>query len=79
MVYIGTYDAKTNLPGLLKKVAKGEVITITKHGQPVAMLVPPRGQENGDFSPMIQKLKSLRQKNKLKGFSLKKLINEGRR
>jgi len=38
---IGAYEAKTHLPRLLDEVAKGERITITKHGHPVAMLVPP--------------------------------------
>ena len=38
---IGAYEAKTHLPRLLDEVAKGERITITKHGVPVAILVPP--------------------------------------
>ncbi|MBV9822040.1 MAG: type II toxin-antitoxin system prevent-host-death family antitoxin [Actinobacteria bacterium] len=37
---IGAYEAKTHLPGLLAKVEKGESVTITKHGRPVARLVP---------------------------------------
>ena len=34
MEKIGAYEAKTHLPRLLEKVARGEVITITKHGCP---------------------------------------------
>ena len=37
---IGAYDAKTRLPQLLDRVARGESLTITRHGKPVARLVP---------------------------------------
>jgi prevent-host-death family protein len=37
---IGAYEAKTHLSELLEKVEAGEEITITKHGAPVAKLVP---------------------------------------
>ena len=39
---IGAYEAKTHLSELLEKVEAGEEITITKHGAPVAKLVPVR-------------------------------------
>ncbi|WP_420616398.1 type II toxin-antitoxin system Phd/YefM family antitoxin [Candidatus Palauibacter sp.] len=37
---IGAYEAKTHLPRLLDRVADGESLTITRHGRPVARLVP---------------------------------------
>ena len=37
---IGAYEAKTHLPRLLDRVARGESLTITRHGRPVARLVP---------------------------------------
>lgn len=37
---VGAYDAKTRLPQLLDRVAHGESLTITRHGKPVALLVP---------------------------------------
>src|SRR5437867_1303249 len=40
MKTVGSYEAKTHLPQLLGQVAKGERITITRHGVPVALLVP---------------------------------------
>ena len=40
MEMIGAYEAKTHLPHLLDRVARGESLTITRHGRPVARLVP---------------------------------------
>ena len=40
MENIGSYEAKTHLPRLLDRVARGESLTITRHGRPVARLVP---------------------------------------
>jgi prevent-host-death family protein len=37
---VGAYDAKTRLSELLDRVEKGEQIIITRHGKPVARLVP---------------------------------------
>ncbi|MFY0696714.1 MAG: type II toxin-antitoxin system prevent-host-death family antitoxin [Balneola sp.] len=40
MKEIGSYDAKTNLPEILRKVEGGETFLITRRGKPVAELVP---------------------------------------
>jgi prevent-host-death family protein len=40
MTTVGAYEAKTHLAQLHERVAKGETITITKHGVPVAILQP---------------------------------------
>ena len=40
MELIGAYEAKTHLPQLLDRVARGEHLTITRHGKPVAQLIP---------------------------------------
>ncbi len=37
---IGAHEAKTRLPRLLDRVARGESLTITRYGKPVARLVP---------------------------------------
>jgi prevent-host-death family protein len=39
-VTVGAFEAKTHLSSLLERVEGGEVVTITKHGRPVARLVP---------------------------------------
>ncbi len=40
MEMIGVCEAKTYLPKLLDRVARGENLAITRHGKPVAKLVP---------------------------------------
>ena len=39
---IGSYDAKTKLPEILRRVEAGEAFTITNRGKPIADLVPSR-------------------------------------
>ena len=39
MKTIGAHEAKTCLPQLLDRVARGESLAITRHGRPVALLV----------------------------------------
>lgn len=38
---VGAFEAKTHFSRLLEQVRKGEEITITHRGRPVARLVPP--------------------------------------
>jgi prevent-host-death family protein len=40
MIKIGAFEAKNTFGSLLDRVQRGEEITITRHGQPVARLVP---------------------------------------
>lgn len=40
MEMVGAYEAKTHLSKLLDRVARGEYLTITRHGKPIAKLVP---------------------------------------
>lgn len=40
MSSVSAYEAKTHLSRLLERAAGGDEITVTKHGRPVAKLVP---------------------------------------
>lgn len=40
MLEIGAFDAKNTLSALLDRVERGEEIVITRHGKPVARLIP---------------------------------------
>lgn len=43
MQKIGAFEAKNKLGSLLDRVEQGEEIVITRHGKPVARLVPSAG------------------------------------
>ena len=79
MKKVGAYEAKTHLPKLLERVIKGERITITKHGMPVAVLQPPESTRKGEPKQVIAELRKFRQKHSLKGPLIRDMIEEGRR
>ena len=79
MESVGAYEAKTHLPKLLERVIKGERITITKHGVPVAVLQPPLPLRKTAPRKVIAELRKFRKKNTLKGLSVREMIEEGRR
>jgi len=54
MVEVGAFEAKNSLGNLLERVSKGEEITISRRGKPVARLVPVAAQ------PDIQKARECR-------------------
>ncbi len=60
METIGAYEAKTHLPQLLKRVSKGEIITITKHGVPVATLQVPAASAKRPTRDVIADLRRFR-------------------
>ena len=45
MESIGAFDAKTRLSELLERVARGEMFVITRHGHPIARLVPEHARD----------------------------------
>jgi prevent-host-death family protein len=76
---VGAYEAKTNLSKLLARVLKGEKITITKHGMPLAVLQPPASSRKALPRQVIAELRKFRDKHTLDGLSIRKMIEEGRR
>ena len=76
---VGAYEAKTHLPRLLDKVAQGESVTITKHGVPVAMLVPVPTAQRRSVRETIEAIEQFRQGNSLGSMTVREMIEEGRR
>jgi prevent-host-death family protein len=56
---VGAFEAKTHLSSLLERVAKGEKITITKHGKPVARLVPIDQRDPERIKAVVQRMEEL--------------------
>ena len=81
MEFVGSFEAKTHLPQLLERVARGEEFTITKHGKPVARLVPVIAPTpKPDVRQVIEELKAFSKGNTLgEGITIRDLIEDGRR
>ena len=60
MQTVGSGEAKTELPRLLDRVAQGESVTITKHGVPVARLVPVEEETKPDLRQVIEEIMAFR-------------------
>lgn len=76
---VGAYEAKTHLPELIERASRGERIAITRHGVPAAMLVPPEGTASRPAAETIARLREFRKDLRLRGLSIRKMIEEGRR
>jgi prevent-host-death family protein len=77
---VGAYEAKTHFSELLARVARGEEITITRHGAAVARLVPAKQAASVEQRrAAIEAMRKLARQNRLRGLKIKDLINEGRR
>ena len=83
MKSVGSYEAKTHLPQLLRQVETGETITITKRGKPIAVLSPARRQSTRDVRAIISEFrafsaKQARSRAPLSVQEIKEMIEEGR-
>lgn len=56
----GVYEAKTKLPDLIKQVQRGERVTITNRGEPVADLVPSASRVEQQTMEAIEAIKAMR-------------------
>jgi prevent-host-death family protein len=84
MITVGSFEAKTKLAELLDKVEAGETVTITRHGRPVAKLVPaaPDVDERARQRALIDEIKRKRttwDKGAKPGATIAELIKAGRR
>ena len=80
METIGAFEAKTHLATLLDRVAKGEKITITRHGIPAAVLAPVAETATKlSHEDIVQGMRALRKRVKPGKMSVREMINEGRR
>ena len=77
---VGAFEAKTHLAALLDRVAKGEKITITRHGVPAALLVPVAETESKlSHQDIVEGMRALRRRVKPADVNVKEMVREGRR
>ena len=53
-------EAKTHLPSLLDDVERGETLIITRHGKPIARLVPEDATQKQKVRQTIDRIRELR-------------------
>jgi len=77
-IEIGSYEAKTKLPELLRQVKTGKSFTITNRGEAIADLVPSVGARTKNKVAAVKKLKAFMLAEPVRGVNIKALIEEGR-
>ncbi len=81
METIGAFDAKTHLSSLLERVARGEKFTITRHGVPIATLLPvsPDAHDRRTTPEIAAEFRKIRKRVRPGPASIREMIEEGRR
>jgi len=75
---VGSYDAKTKLPEILRRVKLGESFTITNRGKPVADLIPSRSNDKLKAESAIHNILKAK-KHKMSDALLNELKEDGRK
>jgi prevent-host-death family protein len=76
MSEIGAYEAKTHLPELLQRVQAGERFIITRHGHPVAQLIPITDRKSEEKRLALDRLRACRERLRARGIRLSDLLGE---
>lgn len=80
MYSVGIYELKTHVAELVERASKGQRITITRRGFPVAMMVPIESTRKKSPSEAVDKFLAYRDKHNLTlGMPIREAIEEGRR
>jgi prevent-host-death family protein len=75
---IGSYDAKTKLPEILRRVESGEAFTITNRGKAIADLVPSKEKSRDKARVAVTALLKMK-KRSVADAELKSMKQEGRK
>ena len=62
---IGSYEARTQLPRLLRQVRAGKSFTITSRGEAIADLVPSASAKTVDRAAAVERIKAFREAHKM--------------
>lgn len=81
---VGSFDAKTYFAELLRNIAEGKTIRITKNGKPVAIMQSPQKAANTEALNAVRRLREIRDNIVSKSGSItvdeiKQLRDEGRK
>ncbi len=76
---IGSYELKTHLSEVLDAVEHGQAVIVTRHGRPVARMMPPDAAGREDVNHVVRSLMAFPRTSLPRGVTIKGLIDEGRR
>ena len=62
MTTVSTYEAKTQLPRLIRAAERGETVISTRHGKPVAQLGPVQDRRREEIAEVIERMERARAK-----------------
>ncbi len=79
MQTVGIFEAKAHFSELLDRVEHGEEVTITRHGKPVARVLPVDQARQDRAEYAVKRLTELSEKLSLDGLDWKALRDEGRK
>jgi prevent-host-death family protein len=79
MERIGIYDARAKLSELIERVQAGEEVVLTRHGEPVARLVPEKQRRKRSRAAAVTRIRALARKLDIRDVDVRKVIEEGRR
>ena len=79
MVEVGMFEAKTRLSALVEHVGGGREVVITRHGNPVARLVPYQTEDEARVRAAVDGLLTVRRGSRLGDTDWKTLRDAGRR
>ena len=82
MKSVGFEEAQTHLAKLISQVEKGETITITKRGKPIAVLAPAQQPTKRDVKTVVEEMLAYRDQHGPTlgdGVTVREMIEEGRR
>ncbi|GAA3952790.1 type II toxin-antitoxin system prevent-host-death family antitoxin [Allohahella marinimesophila] len=75
---IGSYEAKTKLPEILRRVEAGEAFTVTNRGRAIADVIPSRAGDRLRTETAIANILKAK-KHRISDVELAELKNAGRR
>lgn len=83
MERVGIFEAKSRLSELVERAEAGAEVTITRHGKPVAKLVPAKAEPPIDRAALFKEIGALRRRMKLKKAltlrDIRQAVESGRR
>ena len=55
-------EAKTHLPQILDEVERGGTVRITRHGRPIARIIPETDRRQEEIEQAIERIRALRRR-----------------